>query len=133
MGSQSHTPAALSPRKRAGTHCTGGWMVPRAGAENLASAPTLSPNRSARSESLYRLSCVGPTGNWNCSNNSVNFTISLVLTNSASSLFYRFLFHYSVRSLAAALRLQQPFCHYVFTQLTKPTFTTVSVWGSENL
>ena len=125
MGSQSHAPAALSPRKRAGTHFTGGWMVPRAGAENLASARTRSPNRSARSESLYRLSSLGPTRNWNCSNNSDKFTVSLDLTSSASSPFHRLLFHYNVHSLAAALMLQQPCCPYVFTQLTRPICTTV--------
>jgi len=99
VGGQSHAPAALSPRKSAGTHCTGGWMVPRAGAENLASAWTRSLNRSARSESLYRLRCLGLTGNWNCSNNSHNFTVSL-----DSSLCYRLLFHYNVHSLAPVLR-----------------------------
>ena len=28
---QLHAPAALYPRKRSGTHCTGGWVGPRAG------------------------------------------------------------------------------------------------------
>ena len=28
---QRHAPAALYPRERPGTHCTGGWLVPRAG------------------------------------------------------------------------------------------------------
>jgi hypothetical protein len=28
---QSHTPAAIYPRERPGTHCTGGWVGPRAG------------------------------------------------------------------------------------------------------
>jgi len=28
---QRHAPAALYPRKRPGTHCTGGWVGPRAG------------------------------------------------------------------------------------------------------
>ena len=30
MGGQSHAPAALPPGKRRGTHCTGGWVGPRA-------------------------------------------------------------------------------------------------------
>jgi len=29
--SQRQAPAALYPRKRPGTHCTGGWVGPRAG------------------------------------------------------------------------------------------------------
>jgi len=28
---QCHAPAALYPRERPGTHCTGGWVGPRAG------------------------------------------------------------------------------------------------------
>jgi len=28
---QRQTPAALYPRQRAGTHCTGGWVGPSAG------------------------------------------------------------------------------------------------------
>ena len=28
---QRHAPAVLYPRERAGTHCTGGWVGPRAG------------------------------------------------------------------------------------------------------
>jgi hypothetical protein len=28
---QRHAPAALYPRERPGTHCTGGWVGPRAG------------------------------------------------------------------------------------------------------
>jgi len=30
---QRHAPAALYPRERTGTHCTGGWLGPRAGLE----------------------------------------------------------------------------------------------------
>ena len=30
MGGQRHTPAALPPGKRFGTHCIGGWVGPRA-------------------------------------------------------------------------------------------------------
>ena len=28
---QRHAPAALYPRERPGTHCTGGWVGPRTG------------------------------------------------------------------------------------------------------
>ena len=31
MKGQRHAPVALYPRERPGTHCTGGWMGPRAG------------------------------------------------------------------------------------------------------
>ena len=30
-GGERHAPAALYPRERPGTHCTGGWVGPRAG------------------------------------------------------------------------------------------------------
>ena len=36
-------------------------MGPRTGAENLASTGIRSPDRLARDESLYRLSCLGPS------------------------------------------------------------------------
>jgi hypothetical protein len=53
------TPRPLYP----GTHCVGGWVGPRAGwtgGENLAPIGIRSPDRPARSESLYRLSYRGP-------------------------------------------------------------------------
>ena len=56
---QHHAPAALYPRERCGTLCTGGWVAPLpvwTGAENLAPAGIRSPDRPARSQSLYRLS-----------------------------------------------------------------------------
>jgi hypothetical protein len=31
VGGQLHAPAALPPGMRPGTHCTGGWVGPRAG------------------------------------------------------------------------------------------------------
>jgi hypothetical protein len=31
---QRHAPAALYPLERPGTHCTGGWVGPRAGLES---------------------------------------------------------------------------------------------------
>ena len=31
MSGQQHAPAALYPQERPGTHCTGGWVGPRAG------------------------------------------------------------------------------------------------------
>jgi hypothetical protein len=57
---QRHTPAAFYPRERPGTHCTGGLVGPRAGLDvcEKPRPPTgiRSPDRSARSQSLYRLS-----------------------------------------------------------------------------
>ena len=64
VGSQRHSPAALPRGRRPGTHCIGGWMGPRAGLDGCGKTrpPTgiRSPDRPARSESLYRLSCPGP-------------------------------------------------------------------------
>ena len=53
---RQHAPAALYPRERPGTHCTGGWVGPRAGLDEqtISSPPGL--DRPARSQSLYRLS-----------------------------------------------------------------------------
>jgi hypothetical protein len=64
VGVQRQAPAALSPGKRAGSHFTEGWVGPRAG---LNGSRLIShhhrdsiPDRPARSQSLYRLSCRGP-------------------------------------------------------------------------
>jgi hypothetical protein len=57
------TPRTLYLRERPGTHCIGGCVGTRAGrdgAENLAPTGIRSPDRPARSESLYRLSYPGP-------------------------------------------------------------------------
>jgi hypothetical protein len=51
------------PRERPGTHCVRGWVGPRAGLDGCGkSRPTgiRSPDRPARSESLYRLRYPGP-------------------------------------------------------------------------
>ena len=32
--SQRHAPAVLYPQERPGTHCTGGWVGPRAGLDS---------------------------------------------------------------------------------------------------
>jgi hypothetical protein len=56
---QCHSPAALYPRERPGTHCTGSWVGPRAGLDRCGKSPPTgirSPDRPARSHSLYRLS-----------------------------------------------------------------------------
>ena len=58
----STTPPPLYPRERPGTHCTRGWVGPRAGLDGRGkSRPNgiRSPDRPARSESLYRLSYPG--------------------------------------------------------------------------
>ena len=57
------TPRLLYPRERSGTHCEGGWVGPRAGLDGCGkSRPTgiRSPDRPARSQSLYRLRYPGP-------------------------------------------------------------------------
>jgi hypothetical protein len=61
VSGQRHAPAALYPRT-AGTHCTGGWLGPRAGLDTevrgkiLSPLPGIehrSPGRLARSQTLY--------------------------------------------------------------------------------
>ena len=56
------TAQPLYPRERPGTHSTGGWMGPRADLDRCGKSPPTgirSPDRPARSESLYRLSFPG--------------------------------------------------------------------------
>jgi hypothetical protein len=63
VSGQRHAPAALSPGERTpGTHCTGGWVGPRAGLDTEARGKILSsllgieprsPGRPARSQTLY--------------------------------------------------------------------------------
>ena len=50
----------LNPEKRPGTHSTGGKVGPTGLQENLATTSIRSPDRPARSQSLYRLSYPGP-------------------------------------------------------------------------
>jgi hypothetical protein len=60
---QRHGPAASRPRKRPGTHSTGGGVFPRnslEGEENVAHTGIRHRNSPARSESLYRLSYRDP-------------------------------------------------------------------------
>ena len=51
MRGQRHAPAAFYPQERPGTHCTGGWVGPRAGLQGGKTRPTgiRSPDRPARS------------------------------------------------------------------------------------
>ena len=61
MVNDTHWP--LYPRERDGTHCKGGWVGSRAGLDGCGkSRPTgiRSPDRPARSQSLYRLRYPGP-------------------------------------------------------------------------
>jgi hypothetical protein len=53
------TPRLLYPRERPGTHCTGGWVSPRAGldlCEKSRPHRNSMPDCPGRSKSLYRLS-----------------------------------------------------------------------------
>jgi hypothetical protein len=53
VGGQLHLSAALPPGKRPVAYCIGGWVW--TGAEKLTPTGIRSPDRSARSGSLYRL------------------------------------------------------------------------------
>jgi hypothetical protein len=66
---QRHAPAALCPGEMTpGTHCTGGWMGPRAGLDTEDRGKILAPagieprssSRLARSQTLYCLSYPTP-------------------------------------------------------------------------
>jgi len=57
------TPRPLYPRERPGAHCIGGWVDPGpvwTGAENIANTGIRSPDRPARSKSLYYLRYPSP-------------------------------------------------------------------------
>ena len=57
------TPRPLYPRERPGTRCIGRWADPRVGLDKCGKSRTIgirSPDRPARSESLYRLRYPGP-------------------------------------------------------------------------
>jgi hypothetical protein len=63
VGGQRHTPAALPPGMRRGTHCTGGWVGLRACLDGLRKSRPYRhsvPGPSARSDSLYGLRYPGP-------------------------------------------------------------------------
>jgi len=49
VSGQQHAPAALYPRERPGTHCTGGWVAPRAGLDGrkISSPPGFDPGPSS--------------------------------------------------------------------------------------
>jgi len=49
VSGQQHAPTALYPRERPGTHCTGGWVGPRAGldARKISSPPGFDPGPSS--------------------------------------------------------------------------------------
>ena len=68
MSGHQHAPAVLYTRQRPGTHCTGGWVVSRAGLDGRKISPHRDsiPGPSTGSQSLYRLS-YRPTGRaWIC-------------------------------------------------------------------
>jgi hypothetical protein len=67
VSGQLHAPAALPPEKDPpGTHWIGGWVGPRAGLDMVSKRPSpcreSNPDRPAHSQSLFRLSYVGPFG-----------------------------------------------------------------------
>ena len=62
---QRHAPAALYPRERPGTHCTGGWVGPRAGLDRCGKSrltPRFDPRTVQPVTSRYTDSATRPTG-----------------------------------------------------------------------
>jgi hypothetical protein len=92
---QRHATVVIYPRDRAGTHCTGGWVGPRASLDRCGkSRPTgiRSPYRPAHSQSLYR---IGYSAHFKSGHNSklyttenVGITALRVRTNVGSSNMY---------------------------------------------
>jgi len=77
VSGQQHAPAALHPRERTGTHCTGGWVGPRAGLDGrkISSLPGFDP---------------GPSSPWLYRNNSLKYVrnTSIVHKNCHVSLMF---------------------------------------------
>jgi hypothetical protein len=75
-GGQRHTPVALPPGKRPGTHYIGGWVGPDqiwTVSKNLTPTGIRSPDGRAHSESLYRPRYSGaPSNLYNYSDTSAN-------------------------------------------------------------
>jgi hypothetical protein len=55
LGNQRHAPAALPPGERPGTHCTGGWVGPRAGLDGCGKSRPHRFNRKAVTNVQYFL------------------------------------------------------------------------------
>ena len=106
----STTPRPLYPRERPGTHCTGGWVGPRAGrAENLDPTVIRPPDRPARSKSLYRLSYPGRQHYCNC--NKLCVFVGLPSEN-ARNVKYKIYSAFTLAHLTKASRLCWNFrCH----------------------
>ena len=86
MRGQRHAPAALCPLEGPGTHCTGGWVGPRAGLDCCGkSRPTgiRSPDRPAGRQSLYRLRYPAH-GNLMCRPNITIYSLLLLLLSKES-------------------------------------------------
>ena len=62
VGGQPHDPAASTTRERLGTHCTGGWVDPKAGMDwqKISSPPDSIPDRPARSSVAIPTELRGP-------------------------------------------------------------------------
>jgi hypothetical protein len=52
VGGQRHAPAALPPGKRPGTHCTGGWLGPRADLDECGKSNTVNISRNDQQYAL---------------------------------------------------------------------------------
>ena len=105
LGGQRHAPAAL-PWERPGTHCIGGRMPPPLvwkGKETLTSTGIRSPDRPARSESLYRLHYPSPR---------VKTAATKIICNKKTRIFF---VHVPMYSLPHAYI---PVIYTVFSQLS---------------
>ena len=84
------TPRPLYPRARSGTHCTGGWVGPRAGLDGCGKSHPhrdRSLDRPTRNESLYRLSY---SGSQKISDYNLNMIVcSVVLWSEAHARYVR--------------------------------------------
>jgi len=72
VGGQRHVPAALPPGKRSGTHCTGGWVGPRAGLDGCGKSRHHRDSipRPSSPQRVAKLNYPGPQGLYGTAKNS---------------------------------------------------------------
>ena len=112
VSGQQHAPAALYPRERPGTHCTGGWVGHRAGLDGrkISSPPGFDPTAYIYTHTYYKRS---PSYN----------SVDVIFTrNSTASLAIRSTYEISVHPFAHRVALGR---YHKVTEAAMPTETKV--------
>jgi hypothetical protein len=121
----STTPRPLYPRQIPDTHCTGGWLDPGpvwTCAKNLAPTGIRSPDRPARSQSLYRLSY--PLKEPMAGNDSYNHRLQIAVLCDIAVNSYRRCGEACYCHLSLVLRVLPTVLHQHSCQLPTPVTNT---------